>query len=114
MKLVPTNPMNRVLMTILLFEAICCGLAIPGMIQVADASVGLAFGLGGTALVLCLAASGTLRRPFGWVLAWAAQAACIALGFAVAMMFAVGAMFALLFVISFVLGRRLEATRTAG
>lgn len=58
--------------------------------------------------MLCLAASGTLRRPFGWVLAWAAQVACIALGFAVAMMFAVGAMFALLFVISFVLGRRLE------
>jgi uncharacterized protein DUF4233 len=114
MRLVPTNPMNRVLMSILIFEAICCGLAIPGMIQVADTPVGLAFGLGGTALLLCLAAAGTLRRPVGWVLAWAAQLACVALGFAVTMMFAVGAMFLLLFVISFVLGRRLEAARTAG
>ena len=32
MRLVPTNPMNRVLAAILAFEAICCGLAIPGMI----------------------------------------------------------------------------------
>ncbi|MFT3968804.1 MAG: DUF4233 domain-containing protein [Micropruina sp.] len=114
MRLVPTNPMNRVLMAVLLFEAICCGLAIPGMIQVADAPVGLAFGLGGAAMLLCLAASGTLRRPIGWVLGWSAQVACIALGFAVAMMFAVGAMFTLLFVITFVLGRRLEAARMAG
>ncbi|MFT4294335.1 MAG: DUF4233 domain-containing protein [Micropruina sp.] len=114
MKLVPTNPMNRVLMSILIFEAICCGLAIPGMIQVADASVGLAFGLGGAALLLCLAASGTLRKGYGWVLAWVAQLACVALGFAVSMMFAVGAMFLLLFVISFLLGRRLEAAKTAG
>ncbi len=114
MRLVPNNPMNRVLMTILLFEAICCGLAIPGMIQVGAAPVGLSFGLGGTALVLCLAAAGTLRRPIGWVLAWAAQLACVALGFAVSMMFAVGAMFFVLFLISFILGRRLEAARTAG
>ena len=114
MRLLPTNPMNRVLMAILVFEAICCGLAIPGMIQVADAPLGLAFGLGGTALLLCLAAAGLLRRGIGWVLAWAAQLACVALGFAVEMMFAVGGMFLLLFVISFLLGRRLEAARTAG
>lgn len=109
MRLVPTNPMNRVLMAVLSFEAICCGLAIPGMIQVSSVSVPLAFTLGGLALALCLAAAGTLRRPFGWVLAWAAQAACVALGFAVDMMFAVGGMFLLLFVITFVLGKRLEA-----
>lgn len=114
MRLLPTNPMNKVLMAILLFEAICCGLAIPGMIQVADAPLGLAFGLGGTAMLLCLVAAGLLRRPIGWVLAWAAQLACVALGFAVDMMFAVGGMFLLLFVISFLLGRRLEAARTVG
>lgn len=114
MRLLPTNPMNKVLMAILLFEAICCGLAIPGMIQVADAPLGLAFGLGGTAMLLCLVAAGLLRRPIGWVLAWAAQLGCVALGFAVDMMFAVGGMFLLLFVISFLLGRRLEAARTVG
>lgn len=112
MRLVPTNPMNRVLMAVLCFEAICCGLAIPGMIQVSSVSVALAFTLGGLTLVLCLAAAGTLRRPVGWVLAWAAQVACVALGFVVEMMFAVGGMFLLLFVITFVLGKRLEA-RTA-
>ena len=114
MRLVPTNPMNRVLMTILIFEAICCGLAIPGMIQVSDVSLSLAFTTGGVALLLCLAAAGTLRRPFGWALAWLAQAACVALGFVVSMMFAVGAMFLLLFVITFVLGKRLEAAKAAG
>ncbi|MCW3158323.1 DUF4233 domain-containing protein [Micropruina sonneratiae] len=114
MSLLPTNPMNKVLMAILLFEAICCGLAIPGMIQVADAPLGQALGLGGAAMALCLVAAGLMRRRIGWVLAWLAQLACVALGFAVDMMFAVGGMFLLLFVITFVLGRRLEATRTAG
>ncbi len=114
MRLVPTNPMNRVLAAILAFEAVCCGLAIPGMIQVSDVSLSLAFTTGGVALLLCLAAAGTLRRPFGWALAWLAQAACVALGFVVSMMFAVGAMFLLLFVITFVLGKRLEAAKAAG
>ena len=113
LRLVPSNPMNRVLMAVLCFEAICCGLAIPGMIQVSSVSVATAFILGGLALLLCLAAAGTLRRPYGWPLAWAAQVACVALGFVVEMMFAVGGMFLLLFVITFVLGKRLEA-RTAG
>ena len=114
MRLVPSNPMNRVVAAILAFEAICCGLAIPGMIQVADVSLSIAFGSGGAALLLCLVAAGTLRRPFGWTLAWLAQAGCLALGFVVSMMFAVGGMFLLLFVITFVLGKRLEAAKTAG
>lgn len=114
MRLVPTNPMNRALMAILVFQAISCGLAIPGMIQVADAPVGLAFGLGGAAMLLCVAAAGTLRRPIGWVLAWATQVVCVALGFMVDMMFVVGIMFFLLFGITFVLGRRLEAAKAAG
>ncbi len=114
MRLVPTNPMNRVLMAILVFEAISCGLAIPGMIQVTSLSVWLAFTLGGVVMLICLAAAGTLRRPIGWVLAWGAQAGCLALGFVVELMFAVGAMFLLLFVISFVLGKRLEAAKTVG
>ncbi len=113
MTLVPTNPMNKVLMAVLIFQAICCGLAIPGMIQVASVSVALAFTLGGLVLLLCLAAAGTLRRPFGWPLAWASQVACIALGFMVDTMFAVGAMFLLLFVLAFVLGKKLES-RTVG
>lgn len=114
MRLVPTNPMNKVLAAILLFEAICAGLAIPGMIQVSNIPIGLAFGLGGALLVLCLAAAGTLRRPVGWPLAWAAQAGGVALGLVVDMMYAVGGMFLLLFVLTFVLGKRLESAATPG
>ena len=114
MRLVPTNPMARVLAAILLFEAICAGLAIPGMIQVTDTPVGLAFGLGGGLVLLCLAAAGLLRRPVGWPLAWAAQLGGVALGLVVDMMYAVGGMFLLLFVITFVLGKRLEAAKAAG
>lgn len=65
-------------------------------------------------LLLCVAAAGTLRRGIGWVLAWSAQAACVALGFAVDMMLVVGIMFLVLFGISFLLGRRLEAAKSAG
>lgn len=114
MRLVPTNPMNRVLAAILAFEALCCGLTIPGMIQVANLPVWVAFTAGLAAAALCLAAAGTLRRPVGWLLAWGAQVACLALGFGVDMMFVVGAMFLLLFGITFGLGRRLESARTSG
>ena len=107
------NPMNRAISLALLFQIVVFVLAIPGMIQVSSVSVATAFILGGLALLLCLAAAGTLRRPYGWPLAWAAQVACVALGFVVAMMFAVGGVFLLLFVITFVLGKRLEA-RTVG
>jgi hypothetical protein len=101
-------------LAVLVFEAICFGLAIPGMIQVSGLSTGLAFGLGLSGVLLCLAAAGLLRRSIGWPLAWLAQLAGIALGFAVPMMFAVGIMFLLLFVLSFVLGRRLEQRSSAG
>ena len=114
MRLQPGNPMTRVLSAILTFAAICCGLAIPGMIQVAGTPVEAAFIWGGLAMLLCLAAAGTMRRPIGWVLAWLAQVAGLALGFLVDMMFVVGGLFTLLFVVTFVLGKRLEAARTAG
>lgn len=114
MKLVSTNPMTKVLMAILAFQALCCGLAIPGMIQIGNVPVGPAFAFGGVAALLSLVAAGTLRRDFGWILAWVAQVAGIALGFAVELMFFVGGMFALLFVMTFVLGKRLEAARAAG
>ena len=41
-------------------------------------------------------------RPIGWVLAWLAQVAGLALGFLVDMMFVVGGLFTLLFVVTFV------------
>ena len=113
MRLVPTNPMNRVLAAILAFEAICCGLAIPGMIQVSDVAIPLALGAGGVAALLPLIAAATLRTPLGWVLAWVSQIACLALGLLTPWMYVVGGAFAALFVVEFVLGRRIETDTAA-
>ena len=114
MKLAPTNPMGRVMLSILVFEAIIFGLAIAGMIQVSTLSVPLSFGLGFGAAALAIVAAGMLRRPGGYLLGWITQVVALALGFATSMMFWVGGMFVLLWVVCFVLGRRIEATPTGG
>lgn len=114
MSLAPTNPMGRVMVSILVFEAIIFGLAIAGMIQVSALSVPLSFGLGGGAAALAIVAAGLLRRPVGYVLGWLTQLVAVGLGFATEMMFAVGGMFALLWVVCFVLGRRIETTSATG
>jgi hypothetical protein len=106
--------MGRVMMSILVFEAIIFGLAIAGMIQVSAIPVPVAFGLGSAAAVLALAAAALLRGPAGYPLGWLTQLVAIALGLATPMMFAVGGIFALLWVVCFVLGRRIETTPAAG
>jgi hypothetical protein len=113
-KLAPTNPMGRVMLSILVFEAIIFGLAIAGMIQVYTLSVPLSFGLGFGAAALAIVAAGMLRRPGGYLLGWITQVVALALGFATSMMFWVGGMFVLLWVVCFVLGRRIEATPPGG
>ncbi|MFC6358654.1 DUF4233 domain-containing protein [Luteococcus peritonei] len=111
MSLAPDNPMNRAMLSTLVCEAIVFGLAFPGMVIVSEISV-LAAALGtGLAVLLCLLACARLRRPEGYPLAWAAQAAGVLLGFLTPMMFLVGAMFLAIWVVSFVLGRRIEADR---
>jgi len=112
--LAPTNPMGRVMMSILIFEAIIFGLAIAGMIQVSSLEVPLSFGLGLGAAALAIVASGLLRRPGGYWLGWLTQVVAIALGFATTMMFWVGGMFVLLWLVCFALGRRIEATPPGG
>lgn len=114
MRLASTNPMGRVMLSILAFEAIVFGLAIAGMIQVSDRSVGVAFGLGLGAAALALLSAALLRGPAGYPLGWLTQLVAIGLGFATDMMFWVGGMFALLWVVCFVLGRRIESTPPAG
>jgi hypothetical protein len=113
-KLAPTNPMGRVMLSILVFEAIIFGLAIAGMIQVSTLSVPLSFGLGFGAAALAIVAAGMLRRPGGYLLGWITQVVAIALGFATSMMFWVGGMFVLLWVVCFALGRRIETTPPGG
>lgn len=101
------NPMTRVEMTTLLFEALVALLAIAGMIQVEALSIPVAVGACVATAVLALAAAALLRHPAGWVLGWATQVAIVGLGFLTSWMFWLGGIFALLWVVTFVLGRRL-------
>ena len=109
MRLSPGNPMGRVLLALLIFEAVVIGLAVPGMVVVDGGplqTAGLA--AGGVALI-ALVAAGTLRRAVGYPLGWLAQALGMALGVLTSWMVVMGGLFALLWAVAFVLGRRLEA-----
>ena len=105
------NPMRTVLLTLLLFEVIVFGLAIPVMIFLSEVAPGAAAALGGSAALLALVAAGLLRKPAGYLVGWVTQLAGVALGFVTTSMFAIGGLFALLWVVSFVLGKRLDAAR---
>lgn len=107
--LTPRNPMRVVLLSTLLFEFLLFGLSIPVMILVSDASPAPAALLGSGAAILALVAAGLLRKPVGYPVGWVAQVAGVLLGFLTPAMFVVGAMFAALWVVSFVLGKRLDA-----
>jgi hypothetical protein len=103
--------MGRVMLSILAFEAVVCGLAIAGMIQVEAMPVATSALLGAGAALLALVAAALLRTPVGYPLGWLTQVVVIALGLATPMMFAVGGMFGLLWVLVFVLGRRIERSK---
>lgn len=103
------NPMRVVLLSILLFEVIVFALSIPVMILVSDVDPLPAALLGSGAAVLALVAAGLLRKPLGYPVGWLAQLAGLLLGLLTPSMFVVGGMFAALWVVSFVLGKRLDA-----
>jgi hypothetical protein len=103
------NPMRVVLMTVLIFEMIVFGLAIPVMIFISNVPAAAAAGLGGGAAVLALVAAGLLRSRVGYVLGWLTQLAGLALGFLTTLMFVVGIMLAAVWVLAFVLGKRLDS-----
>lgn len=104
------NPMTKALVTILVFEVITFGLAVPGMVLVDHVRTSTAVLAGGGAALLALVAAATLRHGWGWLLAWAAQLAGIALGLLTGWMWVMGGVFALLWTTSFVLGRRLPSS----
>ena len=104
------NPMRAVLMTVLIFEVIVFGLAIPVMIFVSDVPGAAAAGFGGATAALALVAAGLLRRPpVGYILGWLTQLAGLALGLLTPPMFIVGGLFAGVWVLAFVLGKRLDS-----
>ncbi len=114
MTLQPGNPMTKVLMALLVFEVIVFGLSIATMVQVDEVALLPALAAGGGASVLAVAAAATMRRPLGYALGWLTQLVALALGLLTPSMFAMGGVFVLLWVITFVLGRRLDALRATG
>ena len=113
MTLQPGNPMRVVLLSILLFEIVVYGLAIPVMILVSDVPAAYAILLGGGAALLALIAAALLRRPAGYLVGWLTQPVGVVLGFLTSSMFFVGGMFFGLWLISFILGKRLDGQATA-
>ena len=106
--------MTKVMVSILAFEAVVFGLAIAGMIQVDNVPVPVAVGAAGVGMALAIAACALLRHPVGYLLGWATQGVAVGLGVLTPWMYWLGGMFALLWVVSFVLGRRLEQAARPG
>jgi Protein of unknown function (DUF4233) len=103
------NPMRVVLQTVLIFEVIVFGLAIPVMILISSVPAATAAGFGSGAALLGLLAAGLLHSRVGYLLGWLAQLAGLALGFLTATMFIVGAVFTAVWVMSFLMGKRLDS-----
>ena len=113
MNLRPDNPMRVVLLSILLFEFVVFGLAIPVMILVSDVPPAYAVALGGGAALLALVAAALLRGPAGYLVGWLTQLVGVVLGFLTSPMFFVGGMFLGLWLIGFILGKRLDGQAAA-
>ena len=113
LRLSPTNPMNKALVSLLVFQVIVFWLAFPGMLLVSSRGLAISLGVTAAASLLALVASLTLKRPYGYPLGWLTQLVGIALGLLTSMMFVVGIVFAVIWVTSFVLGRKIEAAQTA-
>jgi hypothetical protein len=108
--------MRQLCGTVLIFEAIIIGLAIPVAIVLEHANRPLAGGIGGALALCALLLSGVVGRPrLGWALkaGTALQALVIAAGVVVPAMYVLGVIFAALWVTGIWLARRHEAPRTA-
>lgn len=109
MRLSPGNPLRSALMSVLVFEVVVFWLAFAGMVQVSGVDVGTAALWVGLASVLAIVATAGLRRGWGYPVAWLTQVAAIALGLLTPWMYAMGLIFALIWIISFALGKKLDA-----
>jgi hypothetical protein len=107
-RLTAGNPMGRAMMITLFLQMIALGLAIPVMIMLADVPTGLALATAGGTAFLCLLAGGLFRTPAGYPLGWLAQIAGLALGLITGVMFFVGAIFTAVYLLAFVLGKKID------
>lgn len=103
--------MRVIAASILAFEALIVVLAVPVAVTLGDVDPMAAVLAGLALVVLCLAAAGSLGRPWGYRLGWLVQALLLASGFVVHAMFLVGGLFAILWVVGLRVGRRGEQLR---
>ncbi len=106
------NPMRMVLLSVLLFEVISFSLSILVMTRVSGLSWQRATVFTVAAVLLCLVSAALLGNQVGYLVGWLAQLAGIALGLLTPAMFLVGGGFFALWVITFILGKRLESTQS--
>jgi hypothetical protein len=102
---------RRLCATVLIFEVVVIGLAIPVAITIAHASPVAAGVTGGTLAVAALLIAGLVGRPGqGWALTAGTvlQVAVIATGAVVPVMYALGVIFGALWLTAIWLGRRYQ------
>nr|WP_203591245.1 DUF4233 domain-containing protein [Streptomyces sp. SID13031] len=95
------------------FEFVVLALVTPVMISVADVKPSTALPLCLGLAVLALVAAGLLRIQVGYILGSVIQVAAVGLGFVVPVMFVLGLAFAAFWVMSIVLGRRIDEAKAA-
>jgi hypothetical protein len=102
---------RRLCATVLIFEVVVIGLAIPVAITIAHARPAAAYVTGGALAVVALVIAGLVGRPGqGWALVAGTvlQVAVIATGVVVPAMYALGAIFGALWLTAIWLGRRYQ------
>jgi hypothetical protein len=103
--------MRRLCATVLIFEVVVIGLAIPVAITIGHARPAQAGVVGGVLAVAALVIAGLVGRPGqGWTLVGGTvlQVAVIATGIVVPAMYALGAIFGALWLTAIWLGRRYQ------
>jgi hypothetical protein len=104
----------RVLGTsVLIFEAIVVGLAIPAALALTDVDPALVGWWFGGAALAGVVIAGLLRYRVGYLLGSLLQVAVIAAGFVLPAMFFMGALFALLWALALYFGHKAETVRAA-
>jgi hypothetical protein len=98
---------------VLIFQAIILGLAIPVAIVIGGQPPLTAGIVGAGLIVLCVAATGVITRPLGWVLGTLVQVGTILAGLVVPGLLVLGLIFAALWGTALVLGRRVDAAKAS-
>ena len=105
--------MRAMCASVLALESVILLLTAPVLLAVTDVDTAWALTLGLGLGVLAIVAAASLRFAFGYWLGHLVQAGAIAMGFLLPVMFFLGAVFAGLWVLAFVLGRRVEEAKAA-